>query len=64
MLIPFRLELHLIKVVSGETWDNVVDGNNFGQFVFDPEQLSAINERLAPFTSDDVLVSKFHLNLK
>lgn len=49
------LELHLIKVVSGETWDNVVDGNNSGQFVLDPEQLSAINERLAPFTSDDVL---------
>jgi len=38
--------------VDSETWDGVVVGDNSGQFVLDPEQLAAINEQLAPYTSD------------
>ena len=37
---------------DSETWDGVVVGDNSGQFVLDPEQLAAINEQLAPYTSD------------
>lgn len=37
---------------DSETWDGVVVGDTSGQYVLDPEQLAAINEKLAPYTSD------------
>ena len=50
--IKNRLELVLPKAVSGDSWAELVPGNNAGEQILDPELVDKIHSQLAHMCSD------------